>query len=119
MTLIAEEPNGAPIRMHISEPTFDNLNVSRRRVLSLDLCAPGAGGWERFEAATGLNIRVEGDIAVLDEPMDIIDLGEARSEAKAIRDAVELARYSGTNLHVLTVVPGYGMSLVGAFPQRA
>src|SRR5690554_5650102 len=44
-----------------------------------------------------------------------IDLGEAKAEEKAIRTAVELARFSGANLHVLTVVPDYGMSLVGGF----
>ncbi|TWH36575.1 MULTISPECIES: universal stress protein [unclassified Aminobacter] len=44
-----------------------------------------------------------------------IDLGEAEAEQKAIRTAVELARFTGANLHVLTVVPDYGMSIVGGF----
>lgn len=44
-----------------------------------------------------------------------IDLGEAEAEQKAIRTAVELARFTGANLHILTVVPDYGMSIVGGF----
>lgn len=44
-----------------------------------------------------------------------IDLGEAEIEKKAIRTAVELARFYKANLHILTVVPDYGMSLVGGF----
>lgn len=44
-----------------------------------------------------------------------IDLGSAETEQKAISTAVDLAKTSGANLHVLTVVPDYGMSLVGGF----
>lgn len=44
-----------------------------------------------------------------------VDLGEAEAEKKAIMTAVELARFTGANLHVLTVVPDYGLSLVGGF----
>lgn len=44
-----------------------------------------------------------------------VDLGEIAAERKAIRTAVELARFSGANLHILTVVPDYGLSLVGSF----
>lgn len=44
-----------------------------------------------------------------------VDLGEAEAEKKALRTATELAKFYGANLHVLTVVPDYGMSLVGGF----
>ena len=44
-----------------------------------------------------------------------IDLGAADSEKKAIETAVDLARISKANLHVLTVVPDYGLALVGGF----
>lgn len=44
-----------------------------------------------------------------------VDLGEAEAEKKALKVATELARFYGANLHVVTVVPDYGMSLVGSF----
>ncbi|GAA4532006.1 universal stress protein [Chelativorans composti] len=44
-----------------------------------------------------------------------VDLGKAEAETKAINTAVELARMTGANLHVLTVVPDFGFSLVGGF----
>lgn len=47
-----------------------------------------------------------------------VDLGKAEAETKAIKVAVELARMTGANLHVLTVVPDFGLSLVaGFFPK--
>ena len=44
-----------------------------------------------------------------------VDLGEAEAEKKALKTAAELAKFYGANLHVLTVVPDYGLSLVGSF----
>lgn len=44
-----------------------------------------------------------------------IDLGQPESEAKAIKTAVEYAKAFGATLHVMTVVPDYGLSLVGGF----
>ena len=48
-----------------------------------------------------------------------IDLGNQGAETKAIRTAVDYARVFGATLHVLSVVPDYGLSIVGGFfPQN-
>lgn len=49
-----------------------------------------------------------------------IDLGQPDSESKAMETAVEYAKVFGATLHVMTVVPDYGLSLVGGFfpPQH-
>lgn len=44
-----------------------------------------------------------------------VDLGQSENETKAIETAVDYARLFGATLHVMTVVPDYGMSLVGGF----
>lgn len=44
-----------------------------------------------------------------------VDLGEESSWREALPVAVEHARAFGSRLHVLTVVPGFGMSMVGQF----
>lgn len=44
-----------------------------------------------------------------------IDLGNREAETKAVAAAIELARAGGSTLHVMTVVPDYGMSIVGGF----
>ena len=44
-----------------------------------------------------------------------VDLVHPGTQTKAVRTAVELARTFGARLHVITVVPDYGMSLVGGF----
>src|SRR5690554_5523684 len=44
-----------------------------------------------------------------------VDLGEAEAEKKAVHAAVELARFTEASLHLLTVVPEFGLSLVGGF----
>jgi nucleotide-binding universal stress UspA family protein len=46
-----------------------------------------------------------------------IDLGQPDNEAEAIATAVEYAKVFGATLHVMTVVPDYGLSLVGGFFQ--
>ena len=42
-----------------------------------------------------------------------VDLNEESSWAKALPAAVEICRTSGSRLRVLTVVPDFGMSIVG------
>jgi nucleotide-binding universal stress UspA family protein len=44
-----------------------------------------------------------------------VDLGQPEGEAKAIETAVDYAKLFGATLHVMTVVPDYGLSLVGGF----
>ncbi|MDP6475164.1 MAG: universal stress protein, partial [Alphaproteobacteria bacterium] len=49
-----------------------------------------------------------------------LDLNERSSWEKALPAAGELCRASGGMLHVMTVLPGYGMNLVGHyFPEGA
>lgn len=44
-----------------------------------------------------------------------VDLEDAASSARALEAAVAQAQTSGAALHVLTVVPDFGMSVVGSF----
>jgi len=44
-----------------------------------------------------------------------VDLGQPDAEAKAIGTAVDYSKLFGATLHVMTVVPDYGLSLVGGF----
>lgn len=44
-----------------------------------------------------------------------IDLGHADDEVRTLKTAVDYARAFGSRLHVMTVVPDYGMSIVGGF----
>ncbi len=44
-----------------------------------------------------------------------IDLGEVESSRKAVSTAIELSRTEGARLHLLCVVPGFGMSIVSQF----
>lgn len=44
-----------------------------------------------------------------------VDLSEESSWRKALPAAVELCRDKGAELHVLTVVPDFGMTVVGQF----
>ena len=47
-----------------------------------------------------------------------IDLGEVEASAKAVSVAVEQCKSNGARLHVLAVVPGFGMSIVSQyFPE--
>ena len=47
-----------------------------------------------------------------------IDLGEVESSRKAVSMAIELSRTEGARLHLLCVVPGFGMSIVSQyFPE--
>lgn len=44
-----------------------------------------------------------------------VDLGNRDAELKTIETAVDYARVFGATLHVMTVVPDYGLSIVGGF----
>jgi nucleotide-binding universal stress UspA family protein len=44
-----------------------------------------------------------------------IDLGSPASDEKTLRTALDYARVFDATLHIMTVVPDYGMSIVGGF----
>ena len=44
-----------------------------------------------------------------------IDLGQPKSFEKSLPHAIEYAQKFGSTLHVMTVVPDFGMSIVGSF----
>lgn len=44
-----------------------------------------------------------------------LDLGHAEAEMRAVDRAVEYARTFGSRLHLITVVPDFGMSIVGSY----
>ena len=44
-----------------------------------------------------------------------VDLGDAGSSKKALSTAIELSKSAGAKLHVLTVVPGFGMSIISQY----
>ena len=44
-----------------------------------------------------------------------VDLGNAVSQRKAVETAVHLAKTAKAQLHVMTVVPDFGLSIVGSF----
>lgn len=44
-----------------------------------------------------------------------VDLVDPAAQTKAVETAVSLAQSQGARLHVITVVPDYGMSIVGGF----
>ena len=44
-----------------------------------------------------------------------IDMNEPSSWEKALPVALEQARSGGGKLHIMTVVPDFGMSIVGSF----
>ena len=47
-----------------------------------------------------------------------IDLGDVESSRKAVSTALDLSRSEGARLHLLCVVPGFGMSIVSQyFPE--
>lgn len=47
-----------------------------------------------------------------------VDLGNAETQAGAVKTAVELAKAGKSQLHVMTVVPDFGLSIVGSyFPE--
>lgn len=44
-----------------------------------------------------------------------VDLNDVDSQEKALQVAVQQAQSSGATLHIITVVPDFGMSMVGSF----
>ena len=48
-----------------------------------------------------------------------VDLAHEDTQHRAIEEAVALAKASGATIHVITIVPDYGMSLVGGFSLRS
>lgn len=44
-----------------------------------------------------------------------LDLGHTNDSARLFKAAVEIAEAQGARLHVMTVVPNYGMAIVGSF----
>ena len=44
-----------------------------------------------------------------------LDLSNAKSQRKAVKTAVEMAQTFNSTLHIMTVVPDYGMSIVGSY----
>ncbi len=44
-----------------------------------------------------------------------VDLNHPSSWRKALPEAVKLVRLEGARLHVMTVIPSYGMAVVGSF----
>ncbi len=44
-----------------------------------------------------------------------VDLGNAENELRTLETAVDYARTFKSRLHIMTVVPDYGMSIVGGF----
>lgn len=47
-----------------------------------------------------------------------VDLNDPASQEKALRTAIECAKNFGSRLHVMTVIPDFGMSIVGSyFPE--
>lgn len=44
-----------------------------------------------------------------------IDLGQPETQAKAVEAAVKMCETFSSRLHVITVVPDYGMSIVGSY----
>lgn len=49
-----------------------------------------------------------------------VDLENTEFAEKAMKAAIQQAKDSGASLHVITVIPGFGMSMVGSFfPEDA
>jgi TRAP-type uncharacterized transport system fused permease subunit len=68
------EPDGALIRLRITGPDFNNLDQMVERTMAFDLGLADDAGEARFERASGLSVTQQGDILVLEEPLDLNSL---------------------------------------------
>ena len=68
------EPDGAQARLVITGPDFDNPDTLVERTMAFDLGPQGESGEGRFERAMGMNVTVQDDKAILDEPLDMNSL---------------------------------------------
>ncbi|MCO5156386.1 MAG: TRAP transporter permease [Aquamicrobium sp.] len=71
---VEAQPDDAEVRVHIAGPSFNDPDRTLDRIMAFDLGPAGESGQARFEAATGLAMRIEGDKAILDEPLDMNSL---------------------------------------------
>ncbi len=81
LEVVENEADNTDIRLRISGPSFEDPGRRLERALAFDLGPAGSDGATRFEAATGLAIRIEGDRVLVEEPFDMNSLaGRALSE---------------------------------------
>ncbi len=71
---IEAEPDDATVRLVISGPSFDNPDEMLERDMAFGLGTAGEPGEARFERAMGLQVRIEGEDVILDEPLDMNSL---------------------------------------------
>jgi TRAP transporter 4TM/12TM fusion protein len=72
--VIESEPEGAQARLVITGPDFDNPDQLVERTMAFDLGAQGESGEARFERAMGMNVTIQDDKAILEEPLDMNSL---------------------------------------------
>jgi hypothetical protein len=72
--VIEGEPDGAQARLVITGPDFDNPDRLVERTMAFDLGPQGESGEARFERAMGMNVTIQDDKAILDEPLDMNSL---------------------------------------------
>ena len=95
---VADEPDDAEIRLVIKGPSFDDPDVTLERTLAFSLGAAGASAEERFADASGLEVTMEGDRAILTEPFDLNSLAgktlgemDFYADQPVVIEAVEVA----------------------------
>jgi hypothetical protein len=71
---VGAQPDDAEVRVHIAGPSFNDPGRTLDRIMAFNLGPAGESGQARFESATGLAMRIEGDMAILDEPLDMNSL---------------------------------------------
>ncbi len=72
--VIESEPEGAQARLVITGPDFDNPDQLVERTMAFDLGAQGESGEARFERSMGMNVTIQDDKAILEEPLDMNSL---------------------------------------------
>ncbi|MCV0394808.1 MAG: TRAP transporter permease [Rhizobiaceae bacterium] len=71
---VEAEPDNAEIRVNIVGPSFNDPDQTLERTMAFNLGEAGEPGQARFEAATGLVVRMENGTAILEEPFDMNSL---------------------------------------------